>query len=144
MPEVTAELTRVGTVAFSARAGSGGEVVLDGSPDLGGTGQGMRPMELLLSGLAGCAAIDVVHILSRQRQSLTDLRVQVRGHRPDQSPAPFTRVHLVFEAEGEVAPSKLERAVRLAVEKYCSVRLTLGDAVSVTWEARLAPGQAPA
>lgn len=137
MPETTAELTRVGTVAFSARAGSGGELVLDGSPDLGGTGQGMRPMELLLAGLAGCAAIDVVHILSRQRQGLEDLKVSVRGTRPDTSPAPFTAIHLVFEATGEVLPAKLERAVRLSVEKYCSVRLTIGDDVEVTWEAIL-------
>ncbi|HBQ13833.1 MAG TPA: hypothetical protein DEF51_22755 [Myxococcales bacterium] len=95
----------------------------------------MRPMELLLTSLAGCAAMDVVHILRKQREPLEDLRIEAEGDRKDATPAPFTRVHLRFVATGAVNPGKLERAVRLAVEKYCSVGSSLDPAIEVTHEA---------
>ena len=97
----------------------------------------MRPMELLLSAVASCSAMDVVHILvNKQKQPLEHLRIEIEGERPNTTPAPFTRMKLVFIAKGDVDENKLERAVSLAVEKYCSVRETLGG-VEVTWEARL-------
>jgi putative redox protein len=129
-------LDRVGHAAFEARAGSGGTVVVDGSPDIGGEGRGMRPMELLLAAVASCSAMDVVHILvNKQKEPLEHLRVEIEGERPARTPAPFERMKLVFIARGNVDPHKLERAVSLSVEKYCSVRATLGD-VEVSWEAR--------
>lgn len=131
------ELTRVGPAAFAARAGSGGELVLDGSPEIGGEGRGMRPMELLLTALASCAAMDVVHILRRQRQPLEDLEIVVEGDRREGTPSPFSAVHLRFLARGAVDPRKLERAVRLGVERYCSVGASLHPDVAVTWEATL-------
>ncbi|MEZ4439730.1 MAG: OsmC family protein [Polyangiaceae bacterium] len=131
--EVTLE--QVGPAAFSALAGSGGEVVVDGSPSIGGEGRGMRPMELLLTALASCAAMDVVHILRRQHEPLEKLRIEVKGERLDATPAPFRKVHLRFVAEGAVADNKLQRAVRLGVEKYCSVGASLAPEVVVTWEA---------
>ena len=129
-------IDRVGHAAFEARAGSGGMLVVDGSPDIGGEGRGMRPMELLLAAVAGCSAMDVIHILvNKQKQPLEHLRVEIEGERPATTPSPFERMKLVFIARGDVDPNKLERAVSLSVEKYCSVRATLG-AVDVTWEAR--------
>lgn len=132
-------LKRIGTAAFEATAEGGGSLVVDGSPAIGGEGRGMRPMELLLSALASCAAMDVVSILTKQKQALEDLVVSIEGARKDATPAPFVRAKLVFEASGAVDPHKLERAVGLAVEKYCSVGATLSGDVEVTWEARLNP-----
>jgi putative redox protein len=129
-------LDRVGHAAFEARAGSGGTLVVDGAPNIGGEGRGMRPMELLLAAVASCSAMDVIHILvNKQKEPLEHLRIEIEGHRRDEVPSPFERMKLVFIARGNVDPRKLERAVSLSVEKYCSVRATLGN-VEVTWEAR--------
>ena len=129
-------LERIGHAAFEATAGSGGKLVVDGSPEVGGEGRGMRPMELLLSSVASCAAMDVIHILvNKQKEPLEHLRVEIEGERPDATPAPFTRMKLVFVVRGAVDDAKLQRAVSLSVEKYCSARATLGG-VDVTWEAR--------
>lgn len=132
-------LERIGHAAFEATAGSGGKLIVDGSPDIGGEGKGMRPMELLLSAVASCSAMDVVHILvNKQREPLEGLRIEIEGERASGIPSPFTRMKLVFVARGNVDEHKLQRAVSLAVEKYCSVSATLGD-VDITWEARREP-----
>ena len=130
-------LEQIGAAAFEAKAEvSGGTLVVDGAPDLGGEGRGMRPMELLLSAEASCSAMDVLHILkNQQKEPLASLRVEIQGTRADAIPSPFTAMHLVFIARGPVDEHKLQRAVRLSVEKYCSVSKTLGEVV-VTWEAR--------
>lgn len=128
-------LEQVGAAAFEATAGSGGSLVVDGSPAIGGEGRGMRPMELLLSAVASCSAMDVVTILRKQREPLEHLRVDIEGTRADAVPSPFTRMKLVFVARGPVDEHKLRRAVSLAVEKYCSARATLAG-VEVAWEAR--------
>lgn len=129
-------LAQVGPAAFEATAGSGGSLVVDGVPEIGGEGRGMRPMELLLASIASCAAMDVVKILRQQKEPLEHLRIEVDGERKDAVPAPYERVKLVFVARGEVDPHKLERAVKLGVEKYCSVGASLDPAIAVTWEAR--------
>lgn len=134
---LSVRLDRIGTAAFEARAlESGGTLVLDGSPDIGGEGRGMRPMELLLTAIAGCSAMDVVSILRKQREPLESLRIEIEGLRRDAIPAPFEQVTLVFVANAAVDAHKLERAVSLAVEKYCSVGATLDPSVRVRAEAR--------
>ncbi len=128
------KLERVGPAAFRAVAGSGGELIVDGSPEIGGEGRGMRPMELLLSAIASCSAMDVVHILRKQREPLTELEVHCEAERKDATPAPFTKVQLRFVAHGGVNAHKLERAVKLSVEKYCSVVESLNKDVAVSHE----------
>jgi putative redox protein len=135
----TVTLEQVGAAAFEATAASGGSLIVDGSPDIGGEGRGMRPMELLLSSLASCSAMDVVLILRKQRQDLQHLSIKIEGERADATPAPYTRVKLVFQARGAVDDHKLQRAVQLAVEKYCSVGASLDPKIEVTWEAHLLP-----
>jgi putative redox protein len=130
-------LAQVGAAAFDATGDSGGKLVVDGAPEIGGTGSGMRPMELLLSSVASCSAMDVLHILRKQKEPIEHLSIDIEGVRPDAAISPFTRMKLVFVARGNINPQKLERAVSLAVEKYCSARATLGPGVEVTWEARL-------
>ena len=130
-------LEQVGTVAFEATADSGGTLVVDGAPDIGGEGKGMRPMELLLSAIASCSLMDIMHILRKQKEPVEHLTVDIEGARKDAVPSPFTRIKLVFVARGKVDDHKLQRAVKLSVEKYCSVSATLAGDVELTWEARL-------
>lgn len=137
MADLLATLTRVGTAAFEAESGSGGKLVLDGTPAIGGKGRGMRPMELLVTALAGCAAMDVVSILAKQKEPLEDLRIDVEAARKDAIPARLESAHLRFLATGDVNPKKLERAARLSVEKYCSVKDSLDPALPITFETSL-------
>jgi len=131
-------LERIGTAAFEATADSGGKLIVDGAPAIGGEGRGMRPMELLLSALASCSAMDVVAILGKQKEPLTSLTIDVVGTRADATPAPFIAAKLVFTANLGVNEHKYQRAVKLSVEKYCSVSATLDPAVTISWEAHLA------
>lgn len=129
-------LTKVGPVAFEATAEtSGATVTLDGKAEIGGEGRGMRPTELMMTGLAGCAAVDVAHILRRQKEPLEGLRVEVEGVKNDEPPHRFVSFHLKFVASGDVNEHKLSRAVSLSVEKYCTVRNSLDPEVPVTYEA---------
>lgn len=104
----------------------GNTVHIDASPDIGGQHLGMRPMQLLLSALGGCSTIDVINILRKQRQNLTDLQVVITGEREkDAVPAPFVKAHLHFKLYGDIDHDKADKAVSLAVEKYCSVAETM-------------------
>lgn len=138
-PPMRVRLERIGKAAFEAKGGTGGSLVVDGSPEIGGEGRGMRPMELLLAAVASCSAMDVVHILGKQREPLEGLSIEVEGQRAEGVPSPFERIEIVFVARGNVDPHKLERAVGLAVEKYCSVGASLAPGVEVRWKARLEP-----
>lgn len=135
---MTLEMTRLGESYLEAKAGgSGGVAHLDGPPDLGGKNQGMRPMELFLASLAGCSAMDVIHIMKKQRQDLKDLRIRVTGVRADAVPAVYEEIELVFEATGAVDPAKLESAVQLSMDKYCSVRSMLKDDIKIRYSSRV-------
>ena len=132
-------------VSFVVESGSGHAVVIDGSPEYGGRNIGARPMELLLMGLGGCASFDVVTILKKARQQITDVRAELTAERGDAIPAVFTKIHLHFvitgtdlKSEGnEVAietivitgtdlkESQVKKAVELSAEKYCSASAML-------------------
>ncbi|MEY4515814.1 MAG: hypothetical protein RL180_160 [Pseudomonadota bacterium] len=108
-------------VAFNATASSGHDVVMDGSPEYGGQNRGSRPMELILMGLGGCASFDVVTILKKARQDVTDVRCEIKAERADSIPAVFTRIHLHFVVTGHaVKPKQVEKALHLSSETYCS------------------------
>jgi putative redox protein len=114
---------------FSAVNENGNEVQLDASPDIGGTNQGMRPMQMLLAAMGGCSAIDVINILKKQRQDLKDVRITVTGEREkDAVPSLYQTVHAHFRFFGDVDPEKAEKAINLSIEKYCSVSRTLEKA----------------
>lgn len=119
-------LRRLSGAAFEAKNASGQSLVIDGPPDVGGVGAGLRPMEACLSALASCSAVDVLLILNQQKQPLVELDIVVDGARADAVPAVFTDIHLHFVAGGAVEPGKLARAVRLSMDKYCSVAKMLG------------------
>ncbi|HEU5169345.1 MAG TPA: OsmC family protein [Gemmatimonadales bacterium] len=121
-----------GAVHFVAETGSGGRVPIDGSPTAGGRGLGARPMEVLLSALGGCAGIDVLSILGKQRQPVTELTITVEGDRSDGEPAVFTRIHVHFALGGPTDERAVARAVELSMTKYCSVARMLEHTAAIS------------
>lgn len=115
-----------GKVKFVAESGTGHQVVLDGPADHGGENQGPRPMEMLLMGMGGCASFDVMTILNKSRQDITDCRCELKAERADVVPAVFTKIHLHFVVTGnDVKENLVKRAVSLSAEKYCSASIML-------------------
>jgi putative redox protein len=123
--------------AFSTLTGSGHTIVLDSKPEEGETSAGPAPMEMLLVGLAGCTAVDVVHILRRQRQPMTGLQVTVKGERADDYPMVYTNITIEYVVQGEVDEEKLQRAIALSEEKYCSASAMLGKTAHIEHTYRL-------
>lgn len=126
-------------VHFSANADSGHSVEIDGPLDLGGVNAGTRPMELMLMSIAGCAATDVVHILTKSRVGVQHCNVTVDATRDTEEPQVFTAIHLTFKVAGErLTERKLQRAIELSAEKYCSASILMQRAgVEVTHEYEL-------
>jgi putative redox protein len=119
--------------SFIAETGSGHALVIDGPPDIGGRNIGPRPMELMLLSVGSCSSIDVMHILKRARQSVTDCAVKVQAQRAETDPKVFTHIHLAFSVSGHgLKTAQVERAVRLSAEKYCSASLMLQASVEIT------------
>ncbi len=108
-------------------------LVMDGSG--GETRLGNSPMELLLLSLGGCSGIDVVHILKKSRQDVVDCVVEVTGKRADTEPKVFTDIHMVYKVVGKnLSMDKVERAVELSADKYCSASVMIGQAANITRE----------
>ncbi|MCB9535020.1 MAG: OsmC family protein [Myxococcales bacterium] len=119
-------------VAWMAEADSGHGLVIDGSPAIGGRNLGPRPMELVLAGLGGCTAMDVIEILRKQRQDVTDCVIDVEAERAETVPKVFTRIQLHYTVTGRaLKPAAVERAVKLSAEKYCSVSAMLQSTASI-------------
>lgn len=124
-----ARIKWVENAAFVGTTGSGHGVVIDGPPDIGGKNLGVRPMELMLLSVGACSAVDVVHILRKGRQDVADVQVEVKGERTATDPKVFTRIHLHFVVAGRgLTRERVERAVQLSAEKYCSASIMLGRA----------------
>ena len=120
-------------VAFVGESGSGHSVVMDGPPENGGRDQGIRPMEMLLIGLGGCTAFDVMYILRKARQPVSDCVVEVDAERSEQVPKVFTRIHVHYIVSGDgLSEQQVERAVRLSSEKYCSASVMLGKTAEIS------------
>jgi len=116
-----------------AEAESGHAIVMDGSPDYGGRNLGVRPMEMLLMGMGGCTAFDVVMILNKARQNIVDVEVELSATRADSVPKVFTDIHVHFIVKGrELNEKQVKRAVELSAEKYCSASIMLGKTANIT------------
>jgi putative redox protein len=123
---------------FEALNENGNKVSIDASPDIGGTNQGMRPMQMLLAAMGGCSAIDVINILKKQKQDLKDIKVTVTGEREkDAIPSLYTDVHAHFRLFGNLDKEKANKAVTLSVEKYCSVAKTLEARAKITYSVEI-------
>jgi len=116
-----------------AESDSGHGVILDGAPEIGGRNMGVRPMEMVLMGLGGCTAIDVMLILKKQRQPVADCWIELSAERSESVPKVFTAIHITYFVKGEgLDPKQVERAVHLSANKYCSVSQMLRDTVTLT------------
>ena len=125
-----AQVKWVGDDRFLGLTESNNSVIMDAKI---GEKSAASPMEMVLMGVGGCSSVDVVSILKKSRQQVTDCRVEIQAERADAVPAVFTKIHLHFVVEGhEVKESQVERAVNLSADKYCSVSIMLGKAVEIT------------
>jgi putative redox protein len=122
-------------MTFVAESGSGHAVVVDAAHDIGGRNLGARPMELLLMGTGACTAIDVMHILRKARQPVTDCVVELEADRAEEDPKVFTRIRLRYIVTGKgLATAQVERAIKLSKEKYCSATIMLASTAEVTFD----------
>ena len=112
---------------------SGHSITMDGPHEIGGENLGVRPMEMLLLGVAGCTMIDVVTTLKKMRQDLTNCETKLSAERADEHPKVFTDIHIQFIVKGQdLDPKKVEKAITLSAEKYCSASIMLGKTASIT------------
>ncbi len=125
-------------MSFVGESESGHSVVMDGPPDSGGRNLGVRPMEMVLLGMGGCTAFDVVLVLKRQRQLITDCQVELSAERADEAPKVFTKIHVHYVVKGKgLDAKKVARAVDMTAEKYCSVSIMLAQSVDVTHDFKI-------
>jgi putative redox protein len=135
---VKARIKWVEDVSFIAETESGHAIVVDGAPGAGGRNLGPRPMELVLAGAAACTAFDVVWILKKARQPVSDCTVEADAERATEEPKVFTRIHLIYRVRGKgLQRTQVERAVKLSKEKYCSATAMLAKTAEVTFEIAL-------
>jgi putative redox protein len=121
--------------AFVGESGSGHAVVMDGAPESGGRNIGVRPMEMLLLGLGGCTAFDVVMILEKGREKITSCEVELEAGRADTEPKVFTHVKLIYKLKGKnLKPASVERAIKLSEEKYCSATAMFAKTAKIEHE----------
>jgi len=133
-----ARVTWAGDMTFVAESGSGHALVLDASPDVGGRDLGFRPMEMLLAGTGGCTAIDVMLILKKMRQEVTDCVVELEADRAATDPKVFTAIRMRYVVTGRgLERAKVERAVRLSAETYCSATAMMAKTAEVTHEVEI-------
>lgn len=138
------ELSRVsGDFGFVATDENGHTLKMDSSPESGGNNFGVRPMQTLLMGLAGCSAIDVIAILKKQRQEITDYKMVVNGEREKgKEPSLWQDIEIEFHIYGDVDQDKAEKAVQLSLGKYCSVAATLEKGgAKITWKTMVHPAE---
>ncbi|WJW75849.1 OsmC family protein [Thiohalobacter sp. IOR34] len=123
----------VEAATFIGESGSGHALVMDGPPESGGRDLGVRPMEMLLLGMGGCTAFDVVFILQRARQPVSDCVVELSAERAETPPKVFTAIHVHFIVKGRgLSEKQVARAVELSAEKYCSASIMLGKAARIS------------
>ncbi|MDP2758993.1 MAG: OsmC family protein [Sideroxyarcus sp.] len=126
-------------MAFVGESESGHSVVMDASPEIGGRNLGPRPMEMLLLGAGGCSSIDVMSILQKMRQAVTDCYVEIEAERAENDPKVFTKIHMHFVVKGkDIKVEAVEKAVKLSAEKYCSASIMLGAMAAVTHDFEIA------
>lgn len=135
MAATTARIAWVENALFVGESGSGHTVTMDGAPDIGGRNLGARPMEMVLIGMGGCTAIDVVSMLKKQRQDIREIVVELAAERADDHPRVFTDVKLIYRVRGKgLNRALIERAVTLSDEKYCSATAMVRKSAKVTHE----------
>ena len=119
--------------SFLGETESNHAVLMDGPPTAGGRNLGPRPMEMLLIGTGGCTAFDVVSILKKSRQAISDCYVELTAERAETEPKVFTKIHMHFVVKGkDIKQEAVEKAIKLSAEKYCSASIMLGHTAAIT------------
>ncbi len=136
-----ANITWVQDMQFVASGDSGHAIVMDSSPDVGGHDSAARPMEVLLMGLLGCTAMDVISILKKKRQPVQGFKIFATGERSAEHPKKYTKIHLEYVAYGDVDPKALARAIELSETTYCGAIATVRGVAEVTYSYRVEPAQ---
>ena len=127
------EINWAGDASFIGRTEGGHRIVMDGPPDAGGRDRGPRPMEVVLLGMGGCTSFDVVNILRKGRQAVTECVAQIEAERAPADPKVFTRIHVHFVVAGRnLDAARVARAIELSAEKYCSASIMLAKTASIT------------
>jgi putative redox protein len=134
-----AQINWIEDMQFVARADTGHAIVMDATVENGGFGSASSPMEVLLMGLMGCTAMDVIGILKKKRQPVEGFKIFASGERAAEHPKAYTAIHLEYVAYGEVAPDALARAVQLSEEKYCGAMATVRGVAKITSSSRVEP-----
>ncbi len=130
-----AKITWLNGRTFVGESGSGHAIVMDGAPENGGRNFGVRPMEMMLLGLGGCTAFDVVMILEKSREKVTSCEISLEATRADEAPKVFTHVKMIYRLKGEnLKPSAVERAIKLSSEKYCSASIMFEKTATIEHE----------
>lgn len=129
------KITYTGGASFKGETESGHTVIMDGAAEYGGENKGSRPMEMLLLGLGGCTSFDVMLILNKSRQDVRDCVAEIDAERAENPPKVFTKIHIKFVVTGkDLDRAKVERAIKLSEEKYCSASIMLAKTAKITHE----------
>jgi putative redox protein len=135
---MNAKVKYVDGLQFVGESDTGHAVVMDADPEVGGANTGARPTELVLLGLGGCTGMDVAAILTKKRQPLEGLEVNIKGQRAEAHPKKFTDIELEFVVKGkDLSEEAVKRAIELSMDKYCSVKATLEGSAKVTYSYRI-------
>jgi len=137
-----ANIKWTGGVSFAGTADSGHTVIMDGALEAGGQNQGARPMELVLIGMGGGTAFDVVHILRKSRQDISDCVAEIEAKRAETDPKVFTNIHIHFIVTGKnLDAKKVQHAIELSATKYCSASIMLAKTAKITHDFEIVEGK---
>lgn len=123
-----------GKTQFAGTGETGHTILMEAGPDAGGEGAGTKPTELVLMAVAGCSGIDIINILTKMREKVEDFTITVDGDRRDEPPQRFTAIRVTYRLRGEVKPASVERAIRLSLDKYCSVANSITASITFAFE----------
>ena len=138
---LSARMKWAGGLKFEGTSAFGHKIVTDGSREAGGEEAGYKPTELLLYSIAGCAGIDIVRIMEKQRQKLTSLEIELTAHQNEDYPKPFHTIEVKYIARGEnIDPKKLAKAIELSEDKYCVASQTVKNVTTVKTGFEILPG----
>ena len=118
---------------FEIKNESGATALVDATTNIGGKNKGLTPMQLLAGSLAGCMSIDVISILTKQKIEPSYFAIEIQATKKEGQPSPFENIHLLFKVDNKVPKEKLEKAIVLSKEKYCSVYFSLNKEIGVSY-----------
>jgi putative redox protein len=137
---VKVEVKYVDGLTFVGKGESNHWIPMDASIKAGGSGAGTSPMELLLLGLGGCTAVDVVSIMKKRRKPVQKFAIQIEAERAKEHPKVYTRIHMIYQFWGEnLDKEELKKAIELSESKYCSASAMLGKTAEITYEIQMNP-----